>query len=491
MTRETGLKLGLLLACSALLPACAVGPDFHRPEPPSAAGYGAGPLAQTLASEESGGGSQRLTPGADLPAQWWTLFRSPELNTLIDEALRANPDLRAAQAGLRLAMESLYAQQGAFLPGVAAGAAASRNQNAVEPSPFLASNVLLYNLYQAQLTASWTLDLAGGNRRAVEALRAQADAQRYHLESVQLAFTANLVAAAVQEASLRAQVAATREIVSGESEALDIFRRQYSLGQIGGADLAGQEAALAQVEQSLPPLERLLAQQRDLIAALAGRLPGEGGAETFELSKLSLPVEVPVTLPSRLVAQRPDILIAEANLHAACAAVGVADANLLPSLTLTADPGVIATKAAQLFEPGSEFWSLSAGLTQPLFEGGTLLHRRRAAQAAYEQAAAQYRSAVLTAFANVADALHALQSDADLLTAAARSKRAASASLDITRRQVELGGVGHLALLVAEQADQQARIALVQAQAGRLSDTAALFQALGGGWWNRGAAPGK
>ncbi len=492
MTRHPAPRPGLFLALSALLSACAVGPDFRRPAPPATAGYGAGPLAaQTWTADESGRDAQRLMPGADLPAQWWTLFHSPELNALVTEALKANPDLKAAQAGLRIALENAYAQRGAFLPQVAAGAAASRNQNAAAPSPFLASNVLLYNLYQAQLSASWTLDVAGGNRRAVEALQAQAEAQRYQLESAQLALTANIVAAAIQEASLRAQIAATRDIVRGESEALDIFRRQYALGQIGGSDLAAQEVALAQAEQSLPPLERLLSQQRDLVAALAGHLPGEEIAEPFELSGLGLPAEVPVSLPSRLVEQRPDILIAEANLHAACAQVGVAEANRLPALTLTADPGVIATRTGQLFEPGSGFWSLSAGLTQPLFEGGTLLHRSRAAKAAYEQAADQYRSAVLTAFENVADALHALQSDADLLKAAARSERAAAASLDITRRQVEVGAVGHLALLVAEQAYQQARIALIQAQAGRLSDTAALLQALGGGWWNREPSAGK
>jgi NodT family efflux transporter outer membrane factor (OMF) lipoprotein len=492
MTRKSRPRLGLLLALSLLLAGCAIGPDFHRPEPPAATDYGTGPLAaQTLAADESGGDRQRLMPGADIPAQWWTLFHSPELNVLVNEALKGNPDLKAAQAGLRVAMENLSAQRGAFLPAITASAAASRNQNAAAPSPFLASNVLLYNLYQAQLNASWTLDVAGGNRRAVEALRAQADAQRYQLESAQLALTANIVAAAIQEASLRAQIAATRDIVSGESEALDIFRRQNALGQIGGADVAAQEAALAQAEQSLPPLERLLAQQRDLIAALAGRLPSEAVTETFELSSLRLPAEVPVSLPSRLVEQRPDILIAEANLHAACAQVGLAEANMVPNITLTADPGVIATKTAQLFEPGSEFWSLSAGLTQPIFEGGTLLHKSRAAKAAYEEAAAQYRSTVLTAFESVADALHALQSDADLLKAAARSERAASASLEITRRQVELGAVGHLALLVAEQAYQQARIALIQAQAGRFSDTAALLQALGGGWWNRDLPAGQ
>jgi NodT family efflux transporter outer membrane factor (OMF) lipoprotein len=477
----TGVALAL-----ALLSGCAVGPDFEKPAAPTANGYGPAPLvARSLPADGSGGDAQELEPGADIPAQWWSLFRSPELNALVERALKANPDLRAAQAGLRVAMENLYAQRGSFLPTVGASASASRNQNSGVTSPFLSSNTLLYNLYEAQLNASWTLDVFGENRRAVEALRAQAQAQRYQLESAYLALTTNVVAAAIQEASLRAQIAATRDIVKAESEALDIFRRQYSLGQIAGADFAAQEAAVAQVEQTLPPLEKLLAQQRDLIAALVGQLPSGEAGLPFELSSLHLPVEIPVSLPSKLVEQRPDILIAEANLHVASAQIGVAEAAMFPNLTLTANPGTIATQTSRLFEPGGAFWSLGAGLTQPLFEGGALYHKTRAAKAAFDQAAAQYRSTLLTAFQNVADTLYALQFDADLLRAAATSERAASASLDIAKRQVDLGSVSYLSLLTAEQTYQQSRIALVQAQAGRFADTAALFQALGGGWWNR------
>jgi NodT family efflux transporter outer membrane factor (OMF) lipoprotein len=478
-------KTGVTLAL-ALLSGCAVGPDFQKPAAPTANGYGPAPLAaQSMPADRSGADAQELEPGADIPAQWWTLFRSPELNALVERALKANPDLKAAQAGLHVAMENLYAQRGAFLPTVGASASASRNQNSAVPSPFLSSNTLLYNLYEAQLSASWTLDVFGGNRRAVETLRAQAEAERYQLESAYLALTTNVVAAAIQEASLRAQIAATRDIVKAESEALDIFRRQYSLGQIAGADFAAQQAAVAQVEQTLPPLEKLLAQQRDLVATLVGQLPSGEAGPTFELSSLHLPVEIPVSLPSRLVEQRPDILIAEANLHAASAQIGVAEAAMFPSLTLTANPGTLATQTSRLFEPGGAFWGIGAGLTQPLFEGGALYHKTRAAKAAFDQAAAQYRSTVLTAFQNVADALYALQFDADLLRAAATSERAASASLDIAKRQVDLGSVSYLSLLTAEQTYQQARIALLQAQAERFADTAALFQALGGGWWNR------
>ena len=470
----------------ALLAGCAVGPDFRRPSAPAVSGYGAQPLeARELPSTTPEDLVQRLVPGADIPAQWWALFHSSELNALVGEALQGNPDLKSAQAGLRVAMEMLYAQRGAFLPSVNAGLSASRNQNSTIAAPFLANNALLYNLYQAQLNASWTLDLFGGTRRAVEAAQAQADAARYQLEAAYLALTTNVVAAAIQDASLRGQIAATREIVRAESEALGIFRRQYDLGQIAGVDLAAQQAAVAQVEQTLPPLEKQLAEQQDLLAVLVGRVPGEEPDRAFSLSSLQLPPDLPVSLPSRLVEQRPDVLVAEANYRAACAEVGVAEAAQLPNITLTASPGSIATQMSRLFKPGGEFWSVGAGLTQPLLEGGALYHKTRAAKAALDQAAAQYRSTVLAAFQNVADSLTALQSDADLLRAASASERAAASSLDIARRQVDLGSLSYLSLLTAEQAYQQARVAQVAAQAARYADSAALFQALGGGWWNR------
>lgn len=476
----------LVLLAALCAGGCAVGPNFHPPATPATAGYGpSGSSAPTASAEGPAGPAQRLVPGGDIPAQWWRLFRSPALNALVEQALRSNPDLAAAKAGLRVAMENVRAQQAAFLPAVGGNIAASRNQNPLQVSPYLSSGQLLYNLYQAQLNASWTLDVFGGNRRAVEALKAQQEAQRFELESTRLTLTTNVVAAAIEEASLRAQVEATREMARAGRETLEISRRQYALGDIGGADLAAEEAAQAQLEQSLPPLEKQLGQERDLLAALAGGLPGEAADSPFDLASFQLPVEVPLSLPSRLVRQRPDVLIAEANLHSASAQIGVAIANLLPDITLTADPGFVSTQIHRLFEPGNGFWSVGGGAAQPIFQGGSLLAKTRGARAAYDQAAAQYRSAVITAFQNVADVLQALRSDADLLAAAARAERAAGASLGIARRQLELGSISYLALLNAEQTSQQARLSLIQAQAARLSDTAALFQALGGGWWNR------
>jgi len=479
------MKRALLVATS-LLAGCAVGPNFHQPVAPTGADYTPEPLpAQTASADVAAGQSQRFLSGADLSGLWWTLFQSPALNAWIDQAIRANPDLESAKAALRVAMENVRAQQGAYFPTIAANGNASRNRNSTQLAPTLSSSALLYNLYEAQLNATWTIDVFGENRRQVEALKAQADAQRFQLESTYLAITANLVAAAVQDASLRAQSAATEDMIRAASEGLEIARRQRELGQIAVVDVATQEIAVTQLQQALPPLQKQLAQERDLLAALAGRFPNEKLIPTFSLDSLHLPEELPVSLPSKLALQRPDVRIAEENLHAASAQVGVAEANMLPNLTLSANPGTVATQAAQLFSSGTGFWSIGAGITQPIFEGGTLLHRTRAAKAAFDQARSQYKSAVITAFQNVADSLHALQSDADLLKAALASERAANTSLEISRRQLQLGSISYQALLAVEQADQQARISLIQAQAGRLADTAALFQALGGGWWNR------
>ena len=319
----------------------------------------------------------------------------------------------------------------------------------------------------------------------MESLKAQADSQRFQLEATYLTLTSNVVAAAVQEAALRGQIAATKRIIEIQSQSLELLQRQYALGQVASSDVAAQEAALAQSQATLPPLEKQLAQQRDLLARLVGRFPSETIAEEFELSSLQLPQELPVSLPSKLVAQRPDVRSAEEQLHSASAEIGVSIANRLPNITLSANVGSSATAISQLFTSGTGFWALAANLTQPIFQGGTLLHRQRAAEAAYDQAAAQYRSTVLTAFQNVADTLHAIQSDADALKAAVAAERAAAKSLAIARSQLELGDISYLALLNAEQTYQQAMINLVQALANRYADTAALFQALGGGWWNR------
>jgi NodT family efflux transporter outer membrane factor (OMF) lipoprotein len=469
--------------CCAALGLCAcVGPNFHRPTPPSADRYTAQALPQETASAQgAGGAAQRFLTGQEVPRDWWRRFGSAELDGLVTEALRANPNVQAAQAALRQAMENTAAQRGAYFPTVQAGFAASREQDAVGVlSPNLTSGAALYNLYTPQVTVTYVPDIFGGNRRAVESLAAQAEASRFQLDATYLTLTANVVTAAIQEASLRAQIAATARMIALEREALLVLRHELELGAVAESDVFGQDAALAQLEATLPPLNRQLEQTRDLLAVLTGHLPADFKPPSFDLEQLQLPTDIPLGVPSQLVERRPDVRAAEAQLHAATAQVGVAIANFLPQVTLTGNAGSSATAMSDLFKAGTGFWFAGASLSQTLFEGGTLLHRKRAADAALDQAGAQYRAAVLTAFQNVADALHALDTDADALNAAGRAEAAAAKSLEVARRQLELGSVSYLALVSAEQTYQQAVISLIQARANRYADTAALFQALGG-----------
>jgi NodT family efflux transporter outer membrane factor (OMF) lipoprotein len=342
-----------------------------------------------------------------------------------------------------------------------------------------------FNLFTTALNVSYSPDVFGGTRRSIEALAAQAEAQRFQLEATYLTLTSNLAGAAVQEASLRGQIAATQQIIKVETDVLGLLRQQRAAGQIAEADVVAQEAALAQVEQTLPPLQKALAQQRNLLAALTGGFPSDKLAARFELAKLRLPHNLPVSLPVRLVEQRPDVRAAEANLHAASAQIGVAIANRLPNITLTATAGSTAPAINQLFGSGTEFWEVTGAVTQPLFHGGTLFQREQAAKAAFDQAAAQYRSTVITACQNVADVLRAIQSDAVGLQKAVASERAAARSLDIVRGRLRLGDINYVGLLFAQQTYQQALVSLALAKAARYADTVALFQALGGGWWNR------
>jgi len=472
------------------LSGCAVGPDFETPAAPTVTGYTRESLAtQTASAEVRGGESQRLVQDLDIPAQWWTLFHSPELNRLVERAIKANPNVQAAQAALKVALENVYAQQGAFFPTIEGSFSPSRNKSSNSIAPVPANNSNVYSLYTAQLSLSYAPDVWGLNRRQVESLQAQAEAQRFQLEATYVTLTSNVVTAAILEASLRAQIDATRDIIKIQNELLDLLHRQLQAGAVAGIDVAAQEAALAVALATLPPLEKQLAQQRDALAALIGAFPSEEPPEQFQLASLTLPQDLPVSLPAKLVQQRPDVRAAEANLQSASAQIGVAVANRLPNLTLSALWGTQAVSAGSLFGPGNAIWTLSGQLLAPLFDGFTLLHRERAARATFDQAAAQYKSTVLGAFQNVADTLRALQSDADAVKAQDAAVRAAKTSLDISRRQLELGQINYLSLLNAQQTYLQAVINLAQAQANRYADTAALFQALGGGWWNRPDQP--
>jgi NodT family efflux transporter outer membrane factor (OMF) lipoprotein len=471
-----GALLGVCLA------SCAVGPNFHRPPPPAVKAYLPEDLpARTVEVPGATGAAQRFVPEQEIAADWWKAFKSDELDALIREAVKANPNLNAARASLHQAQELAAAQRGAYWPQVQAGFSASRQLNATGVlSPTLSSGEPIFNLFTPQVTVSFVPDLLGGNRRQVESLLATADAARFQLDAAYLTLIDNLVVTAVQIAGLQEQLRATERVVSSYRESLEVLRHSLSLGAVAEIDVASQETALAQAEATLAPLRHQLEVQRHQLAVLTGHVPAEPPAVTLELDRLQLPQEIPISVPSRLVEHRPDVLAAEAQLHAATAQVGVAIADMLPQLTLTGSAGTTATIMADLFKDGTRFWSGGASLTQTLFEGGTLWHKTRAAEAALDQAGATYRATVLTAFQNVADTLHALTSDAETLQAYSHAAQAAENAFRITRRQLDLGSVNYLALLVAEQNYLQTQVSLIGARMNRLADTAALFQALGG-----------
>ncbi|MGH8322842.1 MAG: efflux transporter outer membrane subunit, partial [Steroidobacteraceae bacterium] len=372
------MRRPLLALAAASLCSCAVGPNFKTPAAPKVTGYLAEPLPQ-----QTGADAQKYVAGMDIPGQWWTLFHSQALDELVQQALRNNPTLEAAQAALRQANENVAAQRGTYFPSVAASYDFSRNRDATGTlAPTLNSGAPIYNLHTAQVSVSYAFDIFGLNRRKVESLQALADSQRYQLEAAYLTLTSNVVTAAIEEASLRAQIAATTKIIDSEREAAQILRRQYDLGSIAQTDVMAQVAALANLEATLPPLQKLLAQQRHLLATLAGRFPSDDPAQKFELAALTLPLEIPIGVPAALVRQRPDVLAAEAQLHSASAALGVATADLFPQITLTGAKGGTSTVFSQLFAAGNTYWTVGGSLTQTLFEGGTLIHQKRAAAAA-------------------------------------------------------------------------------------------------------------
>lgn len=465
---------------------CAVGPDFERPAAPSVKGYTAEPLPKhTAAADAASKQSQQFMDGADISGQWWELFHSPALNQLVERALKANPNLQAAQATLRQAQENVYAAQGALYPAVNANGSASRQKFVGAQFGQPNNPGSIFTLYNASVSVSYGIDLFGEARRALEAMGAQEEFQRFQLEGAYLTLTSNVVTTAVQEASLRAQIAATRDVLDDESQQLDLLQNQYKVGGIALSSVLAQKTALAQTRANLPALEKQLALIRNQLATLAGYFPSENEEAAFDLEMLQLPQELPVSLPSKLVEQRPDIRAAESLLHAASAQIGVATANMLPQLTLTGGAGSVATTSGGLFSAGSGVWNLGGNLAQPIFRGGMLLHQKRAAVAAYDAAAAQYRGVVLSAFQDVANVLDALQSDANIFEAQAAAAQSASDSLDIARKQYQFGASSYLTLLNAQLVYQQTRIALAQARASRYADSAALFQSLGGGWWNR------
>jgi NodT family efflux transporter outer membrane factor (OMF) lipoprotein len=483
--RKNGI---LVVAISLVFVGCAVGPDFKSPDAPLAVGnnsYTPTALpAQTVQADGAAGVAQRFAFGQEIPAQWWTLFHSEALDQMIRSALQQSPNVASAQAALRQAQEIYNAESGSLLyPNVSGQLSAQRQRASAVSSGTPGGSV--FNLLNAAVNVSYTLDVFGGSRRTLEGLQASVDYQRFQVEATYLSLTANLVTTAIKEASLRAQLQATLEVLDDQEQQFAVIERQFALGAIPRSTVLTQHTQVAQTRAGIPAIEKSLAQTRHQLSVYAGKLPSESGMAEFLLESLQLPQDLPVTLPSALVRQRPDIRASEALLHEASAQIGVATANQYPQITLSGAFGSASTRAGDLFTHAAGFWSIAAGLAQPIFNGGALSAKRRVAIAAYDQAEAQYRATILTAFQNVADSLRALDSDASALKAQVEVEAVAREALNLIRRQYGLGAISYLALLDAERTYQQSRISLVQARAARYADTAALFQALGGGWWNR------
>ena len=461
-------RIFVILFTLCWLTSCMVGPDFKRPQPV---------LPQKFLSQKP------QSIHHHLPLKWWHLYKSNALNELITASLQHNPNLEATEHALQAALENTYAVRGALFPSVSASFAPSRQRTADILTSVLASNEYLYSLYTGQVYVSYTLDVFGGNRRMLEASLAQTETQKHQLTAAYLTLTTNVASAVIQEAALREQISATKEIISSQRRLLQVSNKLFSLGDVARADIAIQQAALAATEANLPPLYKQLAIQRDLLNALTGRYSNDPSTPEIKLAALHLPGEIPTSIPASLLEHRPDIRAAEAQMHAANALVGVAKANRLPNFTIAnTNAGTAATTIGTLMDPTTRFWSLAGVIAQPIFDGGNLRHGQRAAEATYRQTAALYRSAVINAVQNVNDALQALFYDQQAVATAYKAYRAAQTSLEITRKQIALGDSSRTALFVTQLTYQQARFNLIQAQANQLTDSVALIQALGGGW---------
>jgi NodT family efflux transporter outer membrane factor (OMF) lipoprotein len=432
-----------------------------------------------------GGAAQTFNSDRDIPGDWWTLFQSGPLDELVRAALRDSPTVEAAKAALRSAQENYLAERGTLLLPAADGTFAATREKvpAVEfGNPNGPSST--FTLISATVNVSYRLDLFGASRRQLEALRAQTDYQRWQLEAANLSLTGNVVTTAINVASLRAQIVAANDIISSQQDQLKVVEKQFTAGGASRSDVLAQSTQLAQTQAAVPGLEKALAQAQHRLAVLIGKSP-DTQTPVFDLEHLVLPTDLPSSVPAKLIRQRPDVQAAEATLHQATAQLGVATANLFPQINLTGAIGSDALSASTLFTRGTGAWTVAGALTQPIFHGGELLHKRRAALADVDSAAAQYRQTVLAAMEEVADTLRALEADARDLRAEAAAEDLAAKSLDITKKQYTLGGVSYLQLLVAQRLYAQARENRVLAEAARYSDSATLYQALGGGWWNR------
>ena len=468
------------------LSGCAVGPNFRQPGPPAVDRYTPKELpASTASATTPGGDAQRFLAHHDVPQHWWTTFGNEELDRRVRTAFAHSPTIASAQAALRQAEENARAAGGSLFPSLDASAGATRQKQSGAQFAGLGGGAVAskpFTVYNAGVSVGYLFDIFGGVRRGLEAQQAQADVQRAQLDATYLTLAANVVTASLQEASLREQVRATRQIIDSLKQELSIAEKQQAIGAKSYSDTLAVRSQLATAVVALPGLRQQLAATQNQLATYLGVTPAQLDLKPVTLDAVTLPTDVPVSLPSTVVARRPDIRAAAAQLHAATAGVGVATANMLPQLTLSGSVGSQALHAGDVFTAGTRAWSIGLNILQPLFHGGELLHKKRAAEAGMDEALANWQQVVLAAFQDVADSLQALEYDAESLRALSTAERDASELLSLTRSQYRVGAIGYLNLLSAEQAYQQARIALIKSRAARLADTAALYAALGGGW---------
>jgi NodT family efflux transporter outer membrane factor (OMF) lipoprotein len=479
----------LYLLCAMLCgyaAACAVGPDFVRPRAPATEHYTVGEQpGETVAAT---GGSQHFEGGASIAADWWRLFNCPKLDAVVMQSFAGNPTLQAAQASLRQSQNNLRAGYGIFYPQISASFVPTRQQ--FSPARFgESSSPSIFDLYTFSTTASYVLDVFGGERRTVESLGAQVETQYYNAQATYITLSGNVVNAMIAEATYRAEIAATQQIVGFLEEQTRITAAQVGAGTVAYSNLVSIKSQLAATQATLPPLHQQLAHTRHLLATLMGRPPGEWAPPQVDFSELTLPTDLPVSLPSDLVRQRPDILAAQAQLHTASAQIGVATAAMFPSFTLNANYGWNSTSLSSLFGSSAAFWMFGSALATPVIQGPTLWYQRKAAIDAYQQALANYRQTVLAALAQVADAVEALEHDAETLSAQSRALNSAAEALHLLQANYQAGTVNYLQVLIADYQYQQAALGYIQAMGQRLQDTAALFVALGGGWWNAARPP--
>jgi NodT family efflux transporter outer membrane factor (OMF) lipoprotein len=474
-----------LTAALGWLASCAVGPDFHRPASSSVTHYANGNDPNETASAH--GTVQHFLPGADIAADWWRLFNSRQVDAVVADALRGNPGLEAATARLREADFSLRSGYGIFYPQIDAGAAASRQRY----SPVKVGSGSpggIFNLFTLSASVNYALDVFGGERRAVEALRSQVDLQRANEQATYVALLSNVVNAVVAGAGYRDEISATRELIDLQRRQLRLAEVQVSAGTAAYSTVLSLRSRLASYEATIPELAQRLSQSDHLLTTLVGHLPAEWGPPPITLGDLTLPADLPVSLPSEMVRQRPDILMAEASAHEASAQVGVATAALFPGITLSGNYSANGANTGGITVVGGRAWDFGGQLTAPIFSGGTLWYRRKAAMASYQKSMALYRQTVLIAFEQVADILEALEHDAAASRAQDRALDAAQQALHLVQTNYEAGLSTYLEVLTADTQYHQAKINDLQMIAQRYQDTVALYVALGGGWWN-GIAP--